>query len=221
MSATTTAATTTAAVGKLERPLMTTLEELKGFVAPGETDYEQGYLKGRRADNYVLIHLRLTADDLERCVTSPEHEMRLEGHVHCEKLWGKGPLNEGSFFQLFVETGNPHLVQMIYRIYFQGNDGPLTLSGYKEMSDDPLTNVAIDCMSLYTTVYKGKVTPADDATATPYAVGIIKLHGRDFFKYDILALRFKGPKKRKWRWRFLKFFFGTFWRFIKAKHRGR
>jgi hypothetical protein len=201
--------------------MMTTLEELKGYVMPGETDYTQGYLKGRRNDNYVLLHLRLTADDLELCVTSPEHMMRLEGYAHCEKLWGKGPLNEGSYFQLFIETPNPHMVQMVYRIYFQGNEGPLTLSGFKEMSDDPLTNIATDCMSLYTTIYKGRVTPADDATATPYAVGIIKLHGRDFFKYDILALRFKGPQKRKWRWRFLKFFFGTFRRFHKVKNRGR
>ena len=212
---------TTTAVAPLQRPLMTTLEELKGYVAPGEADYQQGYLKGRRADNYVLMHLRLTADDLELTVTSPEHRMRLEGYTRCDRLWGQGPLDEGSFFQLFIETANPYLVRMVYRIYFQGNDGPLTISGFKEMSDDPLTNVATDCQSLYTTVYRGRVTPEDEAGATPYAVGIIRLHARDFFKYDFLALRFKGPHKRKWRWRFLKFFFGTFRRFNSIKYRGR
>jgi hypothetical protein len=203
---------------------MTTLEELKGYVDVGETDYQQGYLKGRRVDHYVLIHLRLTVDDLEQCVTRPEHQMRVEGYVRCDTLWGQGnifPGADGGFFRLFIATPNPNLVQMVYRLYFQGPDGPYTLSGYKEMSDDPLTNVAIDCMQLFTTVYRGRVTPEEEAGAEPYAVGIIKLHGRDFFVYDILALRFGGPNKGKWRWQFLKFFFGTFRRFIKAKNRGR
>jgi cholesterol oxidase len=221
MSATTTTAT------RLEHPILTTLEELKGYVAVGETDYQQGYLKGRRTDRYVLIHLRLTADDLEQCVTRPEHQMRVEGYVRCDTLWGQGPIfdgAEGGYFRLFIATPNPNLVQMVYRLHFQGNDGrPYTLSGFKEMSDDPLTNVAIDCMQLFTTVFQGRVTQEEEeaGAAEPYAVGIIKLHGRDFFVYDILGLRFKGPNKRKWRWRFLKFFFGTFRRFMKAKNRGR
>ena len=213
-------ATTTPAT-PLQRPLMTTLEELKGYISPGEADYAQGYLKGRRAENFVFMRLRLTADDLELCVTSPEHRMRLEGYVQCEKLWGKGQLDEGSFFQLFIDTPNPCLKLMVYRIYFQGDDGPFTLSGFKELSDDPLTNVGSDCLSLFSTVYRGRVTPEDDAEATPYAVGIIKLHWGDFFQHDVLALRFKGPHKRRWRWRFLKFFFGTFIRFIKVKCKGR
>jgi cholesterol oxidase len=212
--------TSTPAMPEKRRPTMTTFEELKGYITPGNLEFQQAFLTGRREHNYVLLHLKLTADDLEKFVTSPEHQTRLEGFIRCEQLWGEAIVKEGEF-HLFIDTKNPWVKRMTYRLFFDDAEGPLTLFGFKELTDDPLTNVFKDCQLLYTKIFRGRVLPQDDDTATLYATGILNLYYKDFIKYDVFKLSFKGPGRFKWGWKFIRWFLHTFSVFKKVKKRGR
>ena len=37
-------------------------EEMKGYVAFGETDFDRGFRKGREEDNFLMFHLTIEVD---------------------------------------------------------------------------------------------------------------------------------------------------------------
>ena len=208
------------------RPQMRTLEEMKGYFVVGEKDqvtdedYRRALKQGRRDNTYVLMHLELTAEDLETHLADPMHPMRISGWIRCDSLWGKSDVS--GVFGLWVPTKNPALKRMEYCFEFDGGAaGRLTLIGFKEVSEYLYTNVMEDSQTLYCRIYKGSVGWKEADTTPVYAVGILNLHWRDFVKYDIFGLRFRGPGRIKWGYRFLRFFLGTNWRFQRLKKSGR
>jgi cholesterol oxidase len=209
------------------RPSVTSFEQMKGYFTVGDwktvtdEDYERALRNGRRTNTYVSTRLRLTADDLERHLADPKHPMRIEGWIRADSLWGRAEITEGQV-NVFVPTENPALDRMEYRFHFDGGDvGPLTLLGFKEVSESLTSTVLRDTQILYTRLFRGTIGWEDADTADVYAVGILNLYWRDFIRFNVLNLRVQGPNRLKWGWRFLKFFVGSNVRFQLMKGTGR
>lgn len=205
---------------------VTTLEEMKGYFVVGDQDQvtDEDYIRaekhGRRNNTYVVMHLRLTADDIKAHLADPMHPMRIEGWIRADSLWGKSDVS--GIFNLWAPTRNPALKRMEYRFEFDGGAaGPLTLIGFKEVSEYLYTNVMEDSQTLFCRIYRGSVGWPEADTTPVYAIGILHLHWRDFVKFDIFGLRFGGRGAILGGLRFLRFFLGTNLKFQRLKKTGR
>jgi cholesterol oxidase len=210
-----------------ERPSLTTLEEMKGYLTVGEwdtvtdEDYHLALLEGRRTNTYVRTDLRLTAEDLELHLADPKHPMRIEGTIEAPSLWGRTEITSGRF-GLFVPTVNPALLRIEYCFHFDGGaEGPLTLIGFKELTDDLTSTVLEDQQILYTRIFRGTIGWEEVDTASVYAIGIVNLHTWDFLKFNLVNLRFRGPERLRWGWRWVRFFVGMNIRLQRLKTAGR
>lgn len=167
-------------------------EEMKGYVSVGEKNYGEGFQQGRKAGNDFMFHLTIKIVGVNRFVTQPDHSAKTEGWIRNELLGGTLPVESGSF-NLFVDQGDPTQKQMLYRLFFRDKDGaPYTLSGFKEVRDDPGFDAWEDTTTLYTRVYKGHVEEKDEDKAEVYAAGILKIHLTDFIK-QLGTFRTEGP----------------------------
>jgi cholesterol oxidase len=197
----------------------TVAELLKGYITLGETDPFAGYRKGFLGGLSAQVILTLATDDVRRFVEQPDHTSRATGTFRCPSLGGDLPIPEGEF-HLFVEEKNPYLRRMIYRLFSSGPQGPITVSGFKTLSDNPSTGIWFDCGWLWTRVFPGHITAEQEATITPIAAGVLFLYKWDFFRWDFLTLRFKGPRLIREFLLFAKFFLSTMIRFWFMKRFG-
>jgi cholesterol oxidase len=157
-------------------------EEMKGWVAFGETDFRRGAEQGERDGTFLMFHLTITAPDVDRFVRDPMHEGTAVGWVECEALGGRLAVEKG-VFNLFVEGDDPTRTRMLYRLFFADGEGrPLTLTGFKDVKDDPGFDVWKDTSTLYTRVLRGHVEPDGDEAAEVVASGIITIYLVDFAK---------------------------------------
>jgi cholesterol oxidase len=158
-------------------------EEMKGFVAFGESDYERGFRAGRDSRTALMFHLTITAEDLDRFIADRDHAAVAEGWVECEAAGGRLPVQRGDF-NLFVDhEGDRRRKRMLYRLHFADGSGqPLTLTGFKVVEDDPGFDLWADTTTLYTQLLRGHVEPGGDERAEVAAAGIIHIHGVDFAK---------------------------------------
>jgi predicted patatin/cPLA2 family phospholipase len=186
-------------------------EEMKGYVTLGETDYQQGVRSSTRS--YLRVHLTIKIEDVGRFITEPDHDASIEGCVECEVLGGKLSVESGRF-NLFVDEGDPTHKTMLYRLYFQDSAGhPLTLSGFKEVKDDPGFDVWSDTSTLYTRLLQGHVSADQEAQAEIVGAGIIHIHLLDFLK-QLTTFRTEAPTaaaRMATLTRFGIFFLGKLW----------
>ena len=177
-------------------------EEMKGFVTLGELDYDQGYRQGKRDGTSLMFHLTITIDGVNRFVTHPEHDTDdLEGYLRCDALGGEMPV-EGGRFNLFVDDVDPARKKMLYRLFFRDSVGqPLTLSGFKDIKDDPGMALWHDTTTLFTRLLKGHVSEGEEEASKielekyqqmVIASGIIIIHFFDFLK-QLTTFRTEGP----------------------------
>jgi hypothetical protein len=81
---------------------------------------------------------------------------------------------------------------MLYRLYFQDGAGhPLTLSGFKDVKDDPGFDLWSDTSILYTRILQGHVASEQEKQAEIVASGIIQIHMLDFLK-QLTTFRIEG-----------------------------
>jgi cholesterol oxidase len=200
---------------------MTTQEEMKGYIKAGALDFQTGYAQGRSENDYIVVHFNLTAENLERFIKEPEHEAKLEGYITCTNYWGKATVIEGKL-NLFIDTVNPAMKKLIYRLFFNDEQGnPLTFYGLKELTDYPFTTVLRDTQLLYVKILKGWVQPGQEDAAPVYAKGLLFLYFKNFIRFNIFHLRFKGPGSWKWMFRFYCWFFGNLRYIRRFKKKGR
>jgi cholesterol oxidase len=188
-------------------------EEMKGYVTFGETDYDRGFRKGKEDDTFLMFHLTITAEDVGRFLVDPRHEASAVGYVRCPALGGDMPVEKG-IFNLFVDYRGRLDKRMIYRLYLRNEkEGPITLSGFKVIQEDPGQDVWADTTTLFTKLLRGHVGPEEEATAEVLATGIIHIYHRDFLK-QITTIRVEAPtlleKNEAWL-QFGKAFFGPLW----------
>ncbi len=102
-------------------------EEMKGYATFGETDYDRGFRQGKQDDTFIMFHLTITVDDVDRFVADPQHEASAVGYVRCPALGEDMPVEKG-VFNLFVDRTGRLDKRMLYRLYLNHEkEGPLTL----------------------------------------------------------------------------------------------
>jgi hypothetical protein len=189
-------------------------EEMKGYIAFGESDYERGAQEGRKSDTRLMFHLTIEVDDLDQFATDPRREATAEGWIRCDDLGGKLPVEKG-VFNLFVDEDDPALKRMLYRLFFRDGSGhPATLTGFKVVRDDPGADVWPDTTTLYTRVLQGHVEAVDESTAETIATGILHISLLDFLK-QLTTFRAEGPSpaaRATALGRFGALFMGQLWR---------
>lgn len=167
-------------------------EEMKGFMTVGETDYQTGFQRGKENDSPIMFHLKITVDGVNRFVTRPEHDAdQLEGYIECPAFGGRLPVEQG-WFNLFIDDTDPARKTMLYRLFFHDKDGqPLTLSGFKNIKDDPGFDLWTDTTTLFTQIFKGHISAEEEKAARNdplvlqnilLASGIINIYFFDFLK---------------------------------------
>ena len=189
-------------------------EEMKGFVAMGETDFQRGREEGEKTNTALMFHLTITMDDVAAFVENPKHEGSAAGYVRCDQFGGQRAVDKG-VFNLFVDAEQPHRKLMLYRLFFNDDKGePLTLYGFKDVNDDPgVDSIWKDTSTLYTRIFRGHIQPEGDATAETVAAGIITIHELDFLK-QLTTFRVEGPSlaaKAEALGQFGKLFLGSLW----------
>ncbi|MGH8908744.1 MAG: FAD-dependent oxidoreductase [Egibacteraceae bacterium] len=129
------------------------------------------------------FRLTIAIDDIDRFVTDPAREATADGWVQCEELGGRLPVRHGRFNLLVEDAENPRVRWMRYRLFFADGVGhPLTLAGFKHITDDPGFDVWSDTTTLFTRVLRGHVDPRDEGTAEVVATGVLRIHMTDFAK---------------------------------------
>ncbi|PYQ26917.1 MAG: hypothetical protein DMF56_22330 [Acidobacteria bacterium] len=167
-------------------------ETMKGHVGFGAADFESGAAQGRKDHNDLSVHLTVMVDGVNRFVTRPEHDATITGTVSCKALGGKREVSEGHF-NLFVDQTNASQKRMLYRLFFtDANDRKLTLTGFKEIRDDPGFDLWKDTTTLFMNILEGHIPEGEDAGATRIASGIITIHLFDFL-HQLTTFRTTGP----------------------------
>jgi predicted patatin/cPLA2 family phospholipase len=167
-------------------------EEMKGYVGFGETDYHQGFTKGHADKSYLMFHLTIKIDGVNRFVTDPRHEAAAEGWVRADALGGQFPVEKGTF-NLLVHDDDPSEKRMLYRLFFRDREGrPFTFVGFKEVKDDKGFDLWSDTTTLYTRLLRGHVGAQEEAQAEIVGSGILRLHQLDFLK-QLTTFRVEGP----------------------------
>jgi predicted acylesterase/phospholipase RssA len=169
-------------------------ETMRGFVAPGLTDYDAGYRRGRQGASDLRAHLTIRMPDVDRFLQDPDHAATADGYLDGRALGARRPVAEGRF-NLFVDEGDPRRKFMRYRLFFASSAGePRTLRGHKEIKDDPGVDAWADTTTLFSHVLRGHVPAAEDDEAKILAAGILRIRLHDFLK-QLASFRTEGPTR--------------------------
>ena len=166
-------------------------EEMLGHVTFGESDFARGAQTDRDGSAAFMFHLTIEVEDIEAFGADPLRPATAAGYVHCDALGGRLPVVQG-WFNLFVDV-EPGVKHMLYRLWFYDGVGhPLTMTGFKLVSNDAGFDVWKDTTTLFTRVLRGHVSEGEDDTAEQVASGIIRIRARDFAK-QLTTFRSTGP----------------------------
>lgn len=167
-------------------------EDMKGFATPGATDHQAGFDAGKRQGHECMFHLTIRIADVAAFLQDPTYEASAEGWVEFAPLGGRLPVVRGAF-NLFVEEDDPTRRRMLYRLFLAGPDGePLTLTGYKDIHDDPGFDVWKDTSTLYTQLRRGHGGPHEEDDAEILASGVLHILKLDFAR-QLTTFRTEGP----------------------------
>jgi len=151
-------------------------ESMSGRVSFDTTDYNQGWWQGTPC----AFHLDLHVDDVERFFADDEHEATCTGWIDCDGLGERMEIAEGSF-NLLVAAGGARRREMRYRLFAHDRAGrPVTLAGFKEVEDGWFRDTWVDTTTLFTRLYAGWVTRAEEDGATPLATGVLHVSAGGF-----------------------------------------
>lgn len=150
-------------------------EQMKGFYARGAPAYDTGFVTGQREWNRLMFQLTIGTDDLRSVLADPEHRMSAHGFVRCRELGAADlPVTDGEF-HLFAPGRAPGRLLMRYRLPFEGNRGPMTLLGFKDVGNDGGIDAWPDTTTLYTRLVAGTDVGLDHSEADEFARGVLRL----------------------------------------------
>ena len=166
-------------------------EEMLGHVTFGESDFARGAQPQRDGSAAFMFHLTIEVQDIDAFAHDPLRPATAVGYVKCDALGGRLPVEQG-WFNLFVDVA-PGVKHMLYRLWFRDGVGhPLTMTGFKLVSNDAGFDVWKDTTTLFTRVLRGHVAEGDDELADLVASGIIRIRVRDFAK-QLTTFRSTAP----------------------------
>eukprot|EP01030_Chromulinospumella_sphaerica_P005641 gene5641-5519_t len=187
---------------------------MKGYAGAGQKDFQSGYEAGKGVSSSIAFTLTISIDDVERFIDSPLHQADAAGHLNCGLLGGRVPVERGRF-NLFVDSVGDRLrKKMLYRLFVRNRQNePLTIAGHKDIFDDPGPDLWSDTTTLYVSILRGHVEPADDSKADVVAAGIMHLGALDFMKQMATFRCFAATRSKRWAAleRFGRFFLGNLW----------
>ncbi|MGA5192877.1 patatin-like phospholipase family protein [Streptomyces exfoliatus] len=188
-------------------------ERMVGRVVFGEDDARRAASSAGGAEADIALHLTVDIRGMDRFLSGPEHEAELRGEILCQELGGRLPVERGTF-QLFVEHSDPQHLRMRYRLFFSDRAGHrLTLSGYKDVSEDSRRGIWKDTSVLHTHVFRGHVEADEESGAQSVAAGSVRIRPADFVK-QLTTFRVEAPTLRgrvTTMGRFGQFFLGKLW----------
>ncbi|MCT9929274.1 FAD-dependent oxidoreductase [Planotetraspora sp. A-T 1434] len=157
------------------------------------------------------FRLTITADDVHRFLSEPEHQARAEGWIDAAICGGRRPVARG-WFNLFVPGGAPGRREMRYRLHFwDGDDRPLTLAGWKDVHHGPPTRLWLDTSTLHARLLEGHVEEGtEEAEEKVIAEGTLRILPSDLVKM-LTTFRTAGPDGAAALARFCRFFLGELW----------
>jgi hypothetical protein len=188
-------------------------EEMNGYFAFGETDFERGAERGRARDQKLGFRLTIHVDGIDRFIANPDHVARAEGEVRSDALGGRQRVERGTF-NLLVDDSHPGGQRMLYRLFSHDLAGrPITLSGVKFVRDDPGPDLWRDTTALYTRILDGHVDEKEEDGAAVVGAGILTLGKLDLVR-QLTTFRVRAPSRAerlKALTRFGRLFFGRLW----------
>ena len=153
-------------------------EQMKGYLALGETDPLKGNQVARQLGQRFMFELTIEVPDIERFIESPDHLGTAEGYVRCELLGGRLPVERG-WFNLFVPTAARDTREMRYHLWLHDLAGAeVTMHGFKTVRDDPGLDLWRDTSTLYITLLRGHVPPG--GTGEVLGAGMLRILPLDF-----------------------------------------
>ena len=183
---------------------------MNGFFAFDETDPVAGDRAGQGRDQRFMFHLTITADDVDRFLSTPAHQAGAAGWIEAPALGGRLPVERG-WFNLFVPGDAPRSRRMDYRLFFADGEGhPLTLSGHKEVRDDSVLDIWSDTSTLYFRLLAGHIDANAQPTAQVRGAGVVHIRVEDF-AHQLTTLRTTGPGGAEALFDFGRFFLGQLW----------
>ncbi|WP_283139571.1 FAD-dependent oxidoreductase [Rhizohabitans arisaemae] len=185
-------------------------EAMRGYFTAGTGDPLEGELIGRLHGEQFGFQLTITADDVDRFLSYPEHLARAEGWIDAAICGGRRRIERG-WFNLFTPGSTPDRREMRYRLYFyDGENQPRTLSGWKDIHDGPPTRLWLDSSTLYARLLDGHLTESDEEKATVLGAGTLRIRPADLVQI-LTTFRASGPEAAFSLARFGKFFLGQLW----------
>ncbi|MEA2358684.1 MAG: hypothetical protein QOI62_1944 [Solirubrobacteraceae bacterium] len=160
-------------------------DRMDGFVSFEETDYNQAWLDGRSAGRRCSFDLEIAISDVEGFLADRAHAGTCTGTIGCPELGGELAVERG-VYNMFLDDGRRE-ARMRYRLFARDRDGrELTLSGFKELDDDPNFDVWTDTTTLFVRLLSGHVDE-DEELADPHgmaartvATGVLRISFRGF-----------------------------------------
>jgi cholesterol oxidase len=153
-------------------------EQMKGFLALGEVDPVTGWQRAHQLGHRFMFELTIRIPDVERFVDAGDHPGTAEGHVRCELLGGRLPVERG-WFNLFVPAAEQGTREMRYRLWIRDISGaPVTMYGYKVVRDDAGLDVWRDTSTLYITLMKFHIPQGRDGEVI--GAGVLRILPLDF-----------------------------------------
>ncbi len=153
-------------------------ETMKGFFSTHVRDnYERGAAQGEQENSTFQFTLTIVSEDVERMLTSLEHEARMFGTALAPTLSPEPLTITNGKFNLF--TVDPNCVDtrnMRYRMAMEAKDGKIYyFEGVKIVQDGPLTDLWPATTTLYVTLFNG-----NSAASPVLGKGILKITPSDF-----------------------------------------
>ncbi|ANE57264.1 alpha/beta fold hydrolase [Methylomonas sp. DH-1] len=166
-------------------------EEMKGYLSPGQTAFQDGYDQGKTDGHYFMFHLTIQSDDLDTFLNNDRHQAAAIGWVEGDLVGGRRTVDQG-VFNLFVDSADANRKQMLYRLFFTDSNGQkLTLSGAKQIQNNVGPDLWADTTTLFTNLFKGHVEADQETKAKVYATGILHIEIMDFAK-QLTTIRASG-----------------------------
>jgi hypothetical protein len=172
-------------------------ERMKGWVDFDQRDFNQAYLHGKRAGRSCEFRLDVEVPDIDRFTSDPAAPASATGTLTCPELGGAMAVERG-VLNLFVKRPDERRKCMLYRLFARDAEGrPLTLSGYKVLSDERGHDIRYDSSRLLTRLYAGHVPDeAAEATAKPLATGVLEI-SRTGFTRLMLSMSTSADARRE------------------------
>lgn len=160
-----------------QKPGVTFTEAMEGWFSVKVTDdFAAAARAGQDDGSPFRFIVTITADDVDRLISDPDHAGRLVGTVTAPALSPQPmTLTNGRFYLFVRDPDQFNLRYMRYTATMTAQDGTTYFfEGNKRIHNDPGFDVWSDTTTLYITVYSGA-----DQTAPVAGRGILQIHLKD------------------------------------------